>query len=408
MQWLKKIGSSLATALGFTVVAAISVAFFAWWEGRTKPRAATVEQGGAANANALENAGVVASENSKVAATGEVAAAAENAPAAPSTTMPAPLLTLCEKAPMLNVSIRFGWRLIERWNFDKCPLMAASMAYFGLLSLFPTLLAALAILGKVMSDQPEMRDKLLAFVQDFLPGEAGKILAGGELQHIAAGTSTTVGVLSIALLLWSGRSFFATLSSVLNSIWWQATPRTFLQNQLVMWGTLLGAGALWLLSTGVTFALTVVRGLVHQIPGFGDGTMISHLGLWSIVGRLFSWLLTVLMFWMIYRFLPNAKSGHRGRVAFGAALVAAVGWEAAKILFTSSLGGATKYGAIYGSVAGVIALLAWLYLSSTILLLGAEVAAVYEETKAEARGEAKPTRPRPDAARAATAGKVAH
>ena len=318
--------------------------------------------------------------------------------------IPAPLQTLCEKAPLLAQPIRFGWRLSERWNFDKCPLMAAAMAFYGLLSLFPTLLAALAIMGKVLADKPELRTQLLGFVQQFLPGAAGRILAGGEMQRIAEAPGAAVGIVSIASLLWSGRAFFDTLSSVLNAIWWQAKPRSFLQHQLVLWGTLLGAGALWLLSTAVTFALTALRGLVNTFPGFGEDTFFAHLGLWDIVGRLVAWLLTVFMFWMIYRFLPNSKAGHRGRLALGSALVAAVGWEAAKWAFTSYLGSAAKYGAIYGSVAGVVLTLMWLYLSSTILLLGAEAAAVYEETKAAAQGEAKPTRPRPGVA---VPGKVA-
>ena len=401
MGLLKKIGSSLATALGFTAVAAISVAFFAWWEGRAKPRAATVET------NIESEAKSAALEPSATGAATEIAAekTAENAPTAPVSEMWAPLQTLCEKAPLLTQPIRFGWRLSERWNFDKCPLMAAAMAFYGLLSLFPTLLAALAIMGKVLADKPELRMQLLGFVGEFLPGEAGKILAGGEMQRIAQAPGAAVGIVSIASLLWSGRAFFDTLSSVLNTIWWQAKPRSFLQHQLVLWGTLLGAGALWLLSTAVTFALTALRGLVNTLPGFGEGTFFSHLGLWDIVGRLVAWLLTVFMFWMIYRFLPNSKAGHRGRLALGSALVAAVGWEAAKWAFTSYLGSAAKYGAIYGSVAGVVLTLMWLYLSSTILLLGAEAAAVYEETKAAARGDDKPTQPRPGAAAPA---KIAH
>ena len=404
MQLLKRIGSSLATALGFTAIAVLSVAFFAWWEGRAKPRAATIEQS-SADAPALETSDATSSEKS-----GEIegATSAQNAPTAPTAEMPAFLLTLCEKAPLLDAPIRFGWRLSERWNFDKCPLMAASMAFYGLLSLFPTLLAALAIMGKVLADKPELRTQLLGFVQQFLPGEAGRILAGGEMQRIAEAPGAAVGIISIASLLWSGRAFFDTLSSVLNAIWWQAKPRSFLQHQMVLWGTLLGAGALWLLSTGVTFGLAALRGLVKTLPGFGDDAFFSHLGFWNLVGRLVAWLLTVFMFWMIYRFLPNAKSGHRGRIALGSALVAAVGWEAAKWAFTSYLGSAAKYGAIYGSVAGVVLTLMWLYLSSTILLLGAEAAAVYEETKAAARGEDKPTRPRPGARRAVTSEKVAH
>jgi uncharacterized BrkB/YihY/UPF0761 family membrane protein len=117
---------------------------------------------------------------------------------------------------------------------------------------------------------------------------------------------------------------------------------------------------------------------------------------WDIFGEVARWVLTVLMFWIIYRLLPNATPGRRGRVALIAALVATVGWQAAQWGYARFMSGSPHYGLVYGSVAGVVLTLMWLYLSSTIILLGAETAAAWEETRAAAQGEAKPTQDKPD------------
>ena len=113
--------------------------------------------------------------------------------------------------------------------------------------------------------------------------------------------------------------------------------------------------------------------------------------LWDIASIVTSWLLTLCMFWMIYRFLPNATPGSRGRTALVAAVVATFALELAKYGFTRYLPDAARYGAVYGGVASVVLMMMWLYISSSIILLGAEVAAAYAEVQAVAAGAAKPT-----------------
>lgn len=304
-------------------------------------------------------------------------------------TLPVPLQTLSEKAPALARVIQFSWRLGERWGVDKCPLMAAAMAFFGLLSLFPTLLAILAIMGRVLADRPEWRDGLLQFVSTFLPPDISKSLISGEVTKLASSNAVGVGLFSILSLLWSGRAFFDTLASVLNDIWIHTKPRTFLQQQVVLWSTLLGAGALWILSSLASFGLTNLQRLTGQI---GE----THPAAWAVLGYVLGFLLSLGMFWTIYRFLPNAEHGRRGRVALIAAMVAAVGFEAAKYGYQHFLANSSHYGVVYGSTAGIVLTLMWLYISSSVILLGAEVAAAYEETRAAALGEAKPTLDKPE------------
>ena len=101
--------------------------------------------------------------------------AATEPAASTESTLPAPLQTLADKAPSLARAIQFGWRLGERWGLDKCALVAAAMAFYGMLSLFPILLAALAILGNRLAQNPEELQGFLGFVNKFFPGPAGEL-----------------------------------------------------------------------------------------------------------------------------------------------------------------------------------------------------------------------------------------
>jgi hypothetical protein len=123
-------------------------------------------------------------------------------------TLPKPLREWSNRAPSLARAVQFLWRLGERWSLDKCALMAAAMAFYGLLSLFPILLAALAILGKTLANRADLRDQLLGFAKAFLPTDLGNTLISGEVQKLAATNTTAIGVFSILSLLWSGRAFF--------------------------------------------------------------------------------------------------------------------------------------------------------------------------------------------------------
>jgi membrane protein len=298
------------------------------------------------------------------------------------TEIPAPISWAMKKVPAVWRIIYFGWRLATRWGEDQCPLKAAAMAFFGLLSIFPMVLAAVSILATTLSGDVAALTAFQSFVKEFFPGQTGQNVSTAmknAVDTIAAGSNaTTLGVVALGSLLWSGRAFFATLAEVLNSVWPGAEERTFLQNQIVLWGTFAGAGVLWVLSMASTFLVTVVSWILQYLPEFFRDALP-----WiSIASRGTSFLLSVVMFWLMYRFLPHVTDKRRRRLVWVAALVAALGWEIAKIAFTQFLGNLDRYQATYGSVAGVVLTMMWIYFSSVVILLGAEAVAAYEETRA--------------------------
>lgn len=291
--------------------------------------------------------------------------------------LPPPLAAIAARSPVTGQLVRCAWILPQRWKRDRCNLMAAAMAFYGLISVFPTMLAAVAIMGDTLLDNQEMLERFQHFARRFFPGETRHIL--DQINQIAHSTNgTTLSVVALICLLWSSRAFFNTLALVLNSVWPNARPRTFWQHEISLSGIVLGAGVLWFCSTSAVFLLSVVRALAEDAPDFFINRQPL---LWSFLTRLTSFTLTTLMFWMIYRFLPNVQGSRSRRVVLAAAVLASAGWELAKFFFAHFIRKIGHYEATYGSVAGVVITLLWIFVSSCILLFGAEAAGAWEEAR---------------------------
>lgn len=314
--------------------------------------------------------------------------------------LPQPLQTAIERVPLLEWPVRYAWRLGERWGCDACSLMAASMAFFGLLSIFPLVLAGVTILARLLAGNTNTLTEFAQFVGSFFPGAAGEGVAL-EIQRgvtaIATGPDAAIATLiALGSLLWSGRAYFDTLITVLNRIWPGAQQRTFVMHQVSLVGLLLGTGLLFFLSTITTFALRLAQTIAAEAAG--ASLFINRAPvLWDWLGKFVAWLLTVFMFYLLYRFGPNRQQEERQhrRVILGAALVAALGFEAAKWGFTRFLGNVARYEATYGGVAGVVVTMLWIYIASLIILLGAEAAATYEDVKRWQHEKSGGTAPKP-------------
>jgi membrane protein len=201
---------------------------------------------------------------------------------------------------------------------------AAAMSYFGLMALFPALLLMLAISNSIAAGS-----QMLAQAVEVYPGSS-KFLRDtiGAFSQLGVGAIVTC----VILVFWAGSWVFAVAERALNRIW-QATSRTFWHGR----------------------ALTV--GMV-----------------WQVIFAAGSYLITVALFVLIYRYLPRAEVTLRDTLpgAFFAGLL----WELGKYIFAASLG-YFHYDQIYGSVGAVVAVLTWSYVSSLIMLFGAQLTAVF-------------------------------
>ncbi len=305
----------------------------------------------------------------------------------PSLELPGFVETVLAKVPFLRAPVTFGFRFAARWGEDSCPLMAAALAFFGLLSMFPLALAGVAVLARLLAGDQVALANFSGFAASFFPGAAGANLSA-EIERgvtsIANNPNVTrTSVIALVSLLWAGRAYFDTLATVLNRVFPGAQPRSFLSHQITLWSLLFGAGALFLLSSGVTFGLAFLQKMGEQLPNFWINRAPVF---YDLLGKFAGYAITLLMFYLLYRFTPNRKVAPRSRTLLISALVGALGWEIGKWAFGNFLGNVTRYEAAYGSVAGVVMTMLWIYYASMIVLLGAEFGATLLDLRAAKTG----------------------
>ena len=246
---------------------------------------------------------------------------------------------------------------------------AAAMSYFGLMALFPALLLLFALSNKLAAGS-----QLLTHAVDVYPGSA-KFLR----ETIEAFSDLGFGaiVTCIVLVFWAGSWVFAVIERALNRIW-KAVSRTFLHGRALTIGMVGAVGLLLALSVLVTSILIAFREMAVRLSPrqLERYTLLASVGsaFWQVLFAAVSYLITVALFVLVYRFMPKAEVTLRDTLP-GAFLAGAL-WEIAKYVFAWSLG-YFHYDQIYGSVGAVVAVLTWSYVSSLILLFGAQLTAVF-------------------------------
>src|SRR4026209_1518965 len=246
---------------------------------------------------------------------------------------------------------------------------AAAMSYFGLMALFPALLLMFGLSNKLAAGS-----QLLTHAVDVYPGSSKFLRDTIEaFSDIGAGAMITC----IILVFWAGSWVFAVIERALNRIW-GATSRTFLHGRALTVGMVGLVGLLLAASVLVTSVMVALREMAgrfspRQIERY---TLLASVGsaFWQVLFAALSYLVTVALFVLVYRFMPKAEVTLRDTLP--GAFLAGLLWEIAKYVFAWSLN-YFHYDQIYGSVGAVVAVLSWSYVSSLILLFGAQLTAVF-------------------------------
>src|SRR4051794_5576800 len=262
-------------------------------------------------------------------------------------------------------------RTFREFKSDNLTDWAAALTYYGVLSIFPMLIALVSILGFVgkSATQP-----LLDNLGKVAPGPAQEIFTSA-IQNIqknqgAAGIAT---IIALALALWSASGYVAAFMRANNSIYdieegrpiWKTAPvRFFTTLALVL---MLVAAAVIVVFTGA------LAEQVGNLIGLGS----SFLDVWAIAKWPVLLLIVSLMFALLYWATPNAKTGGFKWITAGG-LVGMVIWLVASAAFAFYVANFGSYNKTYGSLAGVIAFLVWLWVSNVAILLGAEFNAELE------------------------------
>jgi len=246
---------------------------------------------------------------------------------------------------------------------------SAAMSYFGLMALFPSLLLLLAISNKLAAGS-----QMLAHAMDVYPGSA-KFLREtiAQLSELGYGAIITC----VVVMFWAGSWVFAVIERALNRIW-AATSRPFLHGRALTIGMVGLVGLLLAFSVGLTSFVLQLRDIANRLSPrqLERYPLLISVGsaFWQVLFAALSYLVTVALFVLVYRFMPRAQVTLKDTLP--GAFLAGLLWEIAKYIFAVSLS-YFHYDQIYGSVGAVVAVLTWSYVSSLILLFGAQLTAVF-------------------------------
>jgi membrane protein len=257
---------------------------------------------------------------------------------------------------------------------DRCPQYAASIAFHVLFSLFPLTILLVSIFGLVLQDD-ELRARVISELIDVLPvSESGQQNVESSIEQIASPLSA-IGLVSLVALLWGASGMMASIRIGLEAALKVERGRPAAHAKLVDFVLVGASGLLVLAVIGVsTFAAFFSRSGEYLAARVGVDVATSRSG--ALVRDGLQLLLIAFMTVMLYRFVPAGRL-RRQAMLVGAVFTAVGIWGASKLL--AVLLDFTRYNVIYGSLAGVMTFLLFVYVVSLILLLGAEFAYAWSQ-----------------------------
>jgi membrane protein len=262
-------------------------------------------------------------------------------------------------------------RTVREFKEDELTDRAAALTYYGVLAIFPAILALVSVLGLVGASATQ---PLIDNLGKVAPGEAKNIFttAVQNLQKSQA-TGGVLFIVGLAGALWSASGYVAAFMRASNAIYDIEEGRPFLKKGAVRLGVTIVLVVLLAISA---LAVVLTGGLAQQV-GQVLGIGKSAVTVWDIAKWPVLLLIVSFMFALLYWASPNVKQpGFRWLSPGG--LVAVIVWVLASAGFAFYVANFGSYNKTYGTLGGVIIFLVWLWLSNVAVLLGAEFNAELE------------------------------
>lgn len=261
-----------------------------------------------------------------------------------------------------------------RYKTDNPIQLSGTTAFFAIFAIAPLIIIIVSVAG-ILLGQEQIQTKLFEEINQFL-GEQGTQYIRGIVENFQDTRKSITGtIVGFVVFIFISTTFFSVLQTSLNHIWRvRAKPKNnflkTLYDRLISFGMILILGFIMLLSFLVDAALSVFRGFLHD--SFPDLTiLIIQAGNFIV-----SFAIAMIIFAMIYRFLPDAHI--KWRVTWVGAFITALLFVFGKELISFGLGRA-DIGAMYGAAGSLVVILLWVFYSSLIFYFGAEITQQYAE-----------------------------
>ncbi|TGB03924.1 YihY/virulence factor BrkB family protein [Halobacillus salinus] len=261
--------------------------------------------------------------------------------------------------------ISIGKELINRFGKDDVSGMAAQLAYFFLLSLFPFMIFLVTLLGFISIDE----ERVLAFISTYAPPETFDMITENVSSLLK---NENGGILSIGIIgtLWAASNGVNAIMRAFNRAYDVEEDRHFIVARLI--------------AIVLTIAMVVVIGIALLLPVLGHSIglyIFSYIGLsdsFIAMWEALRWVISTVIFFIVLSFLfamaPNKKIRYKN-TSIGA-LFSTVGWQGTSLLFSFYVSNLGNYSGTYGSLGSVIVLMIWFYLTGIIIILGGEINAI--------------------------------
>lgn len=262
-------------------------------------------------------------------------------------------------------------RAAKEFSEDNMTDSAAALTYYGLLSLFPALIALVSIVGLVGSPQSTI-STVTQIVHKISPSASTAPFDAVIKQKSASGIFLIVG---LAVALWSASSYVGAFMRASNIVWETPEGRKFYRlRPLQIVVTLI----MIVLLAAVLLAIVLTGPIVSAVAGpLGIGS--TAVTIWNIAKWPVLLVVVMLMFGVLYHFSPNVKMPSFKWVTPGA-VVAVVVWIIASAAFAFYVANFGSYNKTYGTLGGVVALLVWMWITNCVLLFGMEINAERERS----------------------------
>ena len=268
-----------------------------------------------------------------------------------------------------------GRSLAREWREDRVTGLAAEVAFFGILSLFPVLLAVAAALGSLEAiaggDVAERaQEEVVGFLRDVLTEEAGETVEA--VDRLFASSSPGVLTVGVAAALWAASRGFAAVINALDIAYDLDERRGYLRVRAVALGLAVGSV--------VVVALMLAMLVLGPLLGTGDD-VADTVGLGGAFATWWDWVrwptaVVVLIAWAatVFHIAPNHRTPWRWDLP--GAVLSATAWALVSVTLRAYLALAAGGNQVFGALGGALIILLWLYLLALGLILGGELNAV--------------------------------
>jgi membrane protein len=277
-----------------------------------------------------------------------------------------------------------GWkdillRCYQRLNDDRILAIAAGVTFYALLAIFPAIAALVSIYG--LFADPATIAQHLDDMSGMVPGGAIDVIRG-QLDNLTSHGRGTLGlafVISLGISLWSANSGVKAMMDALNVAYAEREKRGFFRLNTTSFIFTLGGIVAVIIGLGAL----VVLPLTVQYLRLEAENWVAEAIKWPVL-----LVAVMLAISLLYRFAPSRREAKWRWITWGSA-VATIGWIAISILFSWYAANFGSYNKTYGSLGAVIGFMTWVWLSVTVILLGAELDAELERQTERDKGPAK-------------------